>query len=142
MEKRCPVLPLPQKRQHFAAEAADFAIRQDRFQAVADFSPVLSVVDGEQHRYAAVFAFWPDAPFLKEAIGKILRGVAFERVDGYDGKLRIGLPIELLAEGRNSLARFRIHYACEVVDVTLRRKLFDLFRGRETSARSGAEKER
>jgi hypothetical protein len=142
LEERRAVLPLPQKRQHFATEAAYFAIGQDRFEAVADFSPVLAIIDGQQHHHAAVFAFWSDAPFLKEAIREILRRIAFERMDGYDGKLRVGLPIELLAQCRNFLARFRIHYACEIVNVTLRRKPFDFFRSRETRARSGAEKER
>ena len=84
-----------------------------------------------------VFAFWPDAPFFKEAIGKVLGRISFERVDGHDGKLRIRLPIEFLAKGRNFLARFRIHRACEIIDVTPRRKLFDLFRSRESPAGSG-----
>ena len=90
-------MPLPQKRQHFAPEATYFAIGQNRFEPVSDFGPVLTIVDGEQHHHATVFAFWPDAPFLKEAIGKILRRISFKCVDGYDGKLRVGLPIELLA---------------------------------------------
>jgi hypothetical protein len=140
LQKCRAVLPLPQKRQHFATEAAHFAIRQNRFQPVSDFRPVLSVVDREKHHHATVFASWPDAPFLKETIRKILRRISFKRVDGYNGKLRICFPIELLTQGRDFLARFRIHCASEVVDVTLRRKLFDLFRSRENSARSRPEK--
>ena len=49
----------------------------------------MTIIDSEQHHHATVFAFWPDAPFFKEAIGKVLGRISFERVDGYDGKLRI-----------------------------------------------------
>jgi small subunit ribosomal protein S20 len=125
---------LPEQGQHFAAEPAYFAIRQNGLKSVSHLRPVLPVAYGEQHHHAAVFAFWPYAPFLEKAVRKILNRIALERADGHDGKLRICFPVQFLAQGRNLLARLSVDHAGEIVDVTLRGELLDLFRSREIPA--------
>ncbi len=111
---------LAQKRQHIAPEAADFSVRQNRFEPVPDFGPVLMIVDGQQHHHAAVLALGPHTPLLEELVGKILNAVAFERVDGYDGQLCVCFLVQLLPKSRDLLLRIRIDYMGEIVDVTLR----------------------
>lgn len=129
LEERRAILALPQKRQHVPSEAAHLPVRQNRLEPVPDFGPVLMIVHRQQNHHAAVLALRPYAPFLEEPIGKILSGVAFERVDGYDGQLGIGFLVQLLAKRRDLLLRTRIDYLREIVDVSLRRELLDLFRG-------------
>ena len=101
-------MALAQKRQHVAPKAADFSVRQNRFEPVSDFCPVLMIVHRQQHHHAAVLALGPHAPLLEELVGKILNAVAFERVDGYDGQLRVCFLVQLLAESRDLLLRTRI----------------------------------
>ena len=127
LPERSAVLILPQQREHFAAKAADFAVRQNRLESVADFGPVLVIADSHEDHDAAVFAFGTDAPFLEETIGEVGGGAAFERMDGHDGDLRVGLLIEFLAKSGQLGAGIGVDYARKIVDVALRRELFDLF---------------
>jgi len=79
-----------------ASEPAYFAIRQNRFKSVSDLGPVLAVVHREQHDNPAIFAFWAYVPSVEEAVGKIGGCVAFERMDGDNGKLRVRFAVQFL----------------------------------------------
>jgi hypothetical protein len=116
-------LVLAQEWHHISAEAANLAIRQNGLQTVAHLGPVLMVVHGEQNHHAAILALWSDAPLTKKPVSEILRGVAFERVNGHDGDLRAGFLIHLLAKRSQVLARSVIQDAGEVIYVPLWRKL-------------------
>ena len=113
-------MALAQKRQHIAPEATDFSVRQNRFESVPDFGPVLMIVHRQQHHHTAVLALRPHTPLLEELVGKILSAVPFERVDGDDGELCVCFLVQLLAKSRDLLLRIRIDYMGEIVDVTLR----------------------
>ena len=117
------ILVLAQERHHIPAEAADCAIRQNRFQTVAHLGPILMVVHSEQNHHTTVLALWSDAPLTKKPVSEILHGVAFERVNGHDSDLRAGFLIHLLAKRRQVLARSVIQNAGEVIYVPLWRKL-------------------
>ena len=114
-----------------ATEPTYLSIRQNRLQPVSDFRPVLAVAYGEQHHHAAILALGPYAPFLKEAVSKILSRIAFERVDGDNRELRICFLVQFLTYCGNPLARLCIHHPSKVVDVALGGELLDLFSARE-----------
>lgn len=65
LQERRAILILPQKRQHLAAEPADFAVGQNRLETVTDLCPVFVIVYREQHHYTAIFALRAYAPFFE-----------------------------------------------------------------------------
>jgi len=76
-----------------SADVADFGIRQDTFEAVSYFNPVVVVVDGNEHEYATVGSLAANFPFFFEAIGEICLVVTVQIMDGNDGDLSVGLAV-------------------------------------------------
>jgi len=68
------VISLAKIRDHLASESTDFAVGQDRFQAVADLRPVFVVVHGEEYQDSAGGLFRTDAPFRCYVQGIIFDG--------------------------------------------------------------------
>ena len=119
------ILVLAQERHHISAKPADFAIRQNRLQAVAHLGPILMVVHSEQNHHATVLALWSDAPLSKKPVREILHRVALKRVNCHYGDLRVRFLIHLLAKRSQVLARSIIQDAGEVIYVPSWRKLVD-----------------
>ena len=111
------VVVLAQDRNHLAAEAADFAVGQDRFESVTDFCPILMVLHGEKNEYAAVSAFLADAPLLEQLVRELLFAFAFQRLDSDDGDLRVRLLLHFKTQSVQPRLRLLVKYAGEVVDV-------------------------
>ena len=70
----CIVISLAEIRDHLAAEATDFAVGQDWFQAIADLRPVFVIVYGEENQHAAGGLLGADAPLRCYVQGIIFDG--------------------------------------------------------------------
>ena len=87
---------LPEQRNGFASDCADFPIWQNRFQPVANFDPVTMILCRQQDQHALVCGFAADAPFVEE-IDRIAFDVgSVERLNSDDGNLRMRLLVDLL----------------------------------------------
>jgi hypothetical protein len=93
------VISLAKDGDGFAAEAADFAVGKDAFEAVADLSPIFVVVGGVEDEDAAADLLGADAPFCGEIIGIVEGGLVADGGDGDDGDLGFGFLVDLGAEG-------------------------------------------
>ena len=92
------VVPLAEDRDGFAAKAADFAVREDRLQAVADLGPVGAVVDGEEYQDTAIGLLGADAPFRGEVESVVDNWLAIGGGDGDYGDLRVCFLIDFGAK--------------------------------------------
>jgi hypothetical protein len=118
---------LAKQRNHLATEAADFAIGKNRFEAVADFGPILVVVSGEENQDAAIISFLPHTPLLEQTIREVGRFHAFEGADGDNGDLGICLLLDFGGESVDLLGGGRGDDVGEVVEVVRGAELLDAF---------------
>ena len=93
------VISLAQDGDGFATEAADFAVGEDAFEAVADLGPIFVVVGGVEDENAAADLLGPDTPFCGERVGVIKGGLAVESGDGDNSDLGFSFLIDFGAEG-------------------------------------------
>ena len=98
------VVSLPEIWNRFAAKGADFAVGENRFEAITDFESILVIVNGEQDQDAAI-GFGPDAQLRRKVDGIVLDGLVSQRLDGDDGDLCLGLLLNLGAKSGD--LRFR-----------------------------------
>ena len=98
-EERGVVISLAEDGHGFATEAADFAVGEDAFEAVADLRPIFVVVGGVEDEDAAAGLLGADAPFCGEGVGVVEDVLAVGGGDGDDGDLRFGFLVDLGAEG-------------------------------------------
>ncbi len=101
----------------FAAEAADFAVGEDGFEAVADLGEIFVIVDGVEDEDAAAGLLGADAPFGGEIEGVVEDGLAVGCGDGDDGDLRVGFLVDFGAEGGELVAGFGVEDVGQVGDV-------------------------
>jgi len=111
------VVILPQQRDRFAAKASDLAIRQDRFQPVADFDAVFVVLHRQQDQDSVVRGFAPDSPLLVQGHGVALDVGAVQGIYCDHGNLRLRFLVELLADVIELRDGGLIKDVSEVVDV-------------------------
>ncbi len=114
------VIPLTQKGDCFAPEAAHFPIGQNRFQAVTDLSPILVFIRSDQNENATRLLLWPHAPLCRQLKRILLNGLPFERSNGDHRNLRLCLLIDFGAQRRQFFLGLRAQHAREIVDITLR----------------------
>ena len=98
-EERGVVISLAEDGDGFASEAADFAVGEDAFEAVADLSPIFVVVGGVEDEDAAAHLLGADSPFCGESVGVVEGGLVADGGDGDDGDLSFGFLVDLGAEG-------------------------------------------
>ena len=101
----------------FPAKTTDFAIGQDRFQAVAYFDPVLVVLDGEKKQDSVIGGFAADAPLLEKRNCVALNVGAVQGINRHDGDLRVRLLVDLLANVVQLRDGGRVQNVGEIVDV-------------------------
>ena len=94
------VVSLAEDGDGFAPEAADFAVGEDAFEAIADLRPVFVIVGGVEDEDAAADLFGADAPFCCEGVGVVEGVLATCGGDGDDGDLGFGFLVDFGAEGR------------------------------------------
>lgn len=116
-----------QKRNHLAAEIADFAVGQDGLKAITDGGEILTIVNGEEDHHAAIFSLVANAPFFSQLNCVVRDGVAFRGVDGDDVKLCVGLIVKFGGELGELVARIGREGIREIVDRALRLKVRDFF---------------
>ena len=93
------VVSLAEDGDGFTAEAADFAVGEDAFEAVADLGPIFVIVGGVEDEDAATDLLGADSPFCGEVVGIVEDGLAVGGGDGDDGDLGFGFLVDLGAEG-------------------------------------------
>jgi hypothetical protein len=93
------VISLAENGDGFATEAADFAVGEDAFEAVADLSPIFVVVGGVEDEDAAANLLGADSPFCGEIVGVVEGGLVADGGDGDDGDLGFCFLVDLGAEG-------------------------------------------
>jgi len=101
---RCVIVALAEDGDGFAAEAADFAVGKDGFQAVSYLGPIPVVIDGEENEDAAIGLFGTYAPLGGQVDGVVLDGLTVCCGDGHYGDLGVGFLVELGAEGGELVA--------------------------------------
>ncbi len=94
------VIPLAQERNRFAPESAHFAVRQNGFEAVADFHAIFAVRGNKEDQHAARQLLRSHAPSGREVDRVLLDGFAFERGNGDHRNLRFRFLIDLRAQCR------------------------------------------
>src|SRR5262249_13954399 len=139
-KERAAIIPLDKQRYHLAPEPAYLAIRQDRFEAVADLHAVLAVLGGQQDQHAAVALLGTNPPARRQPDRKLLDRQALERADSHDRNLRAGHFVHFLGEGAEPRLALRIEHPGKVIHVALRLELFDVFPAR--GMRAGAKNQR
>ena len=111
---------MAEDRDSFAAEAADFAVREDRLQAIADLGPVGTVVHGEEYQDTAIGLLGANAPFRGEVESVLDDWLAVGGGDGDYGDLRVGFLIDFGAKSGELVAGGLAQDVGEIVYVTLR----------------------
>lgn len=124
-QNRAVVVVLLELRNGFAAKTTDFAIGQDRLQAVAYFDPVLVVLDGKKKEDSVICRLAADAPLLEKRNCVALNIGAIQGIYGYDGDLRVRLLVDLLANVVQLRDGGRVKNVGEIVDVVRRLQLRD-----------------
>src|SRR6185437_11496765 len=81
------IFALPEKRDCFAAKAADFAIGQDWLQPVANLGAIAMVIHRQQNQHTAIDRLGPDAPLLVKIGGVAFNVGTIERADSDHGNL-------------------------------------------------------
>ena len=116
-QRRAAVVALPQEGNRLAAEAAHFAVRQDRLQPVSDLDAVFPILHGQQDQNSVIGGFAADPPLLEQVDGVALDVRTVQRIDGHDRDLRVGLLFNLLADVIQLRNGALIEDMGEVVDV-------------------------
>jgi len=111
------VISLAEDGDRFATEAADFAVGENAFEAIADLGPILVVVGGVKDEDAAADLFGADAPFCGEIEGVVEDVLAVCGGDGDDGDLGFGFLVDFGAERGEFGFAVRGEDVGEVVDV-------------------------
>ena len=117
---RAAVVVLAQKWNRFAAESPYFAIRQNRFQPVANLGSVAVFLCGQQDQHTAICGFAADSPFLVQIDGIALDIGAIERLNGDNGDLRMRLLVDLPADVIELRDCGLVENVREIVDVVRR----------------------
>jgi len=105
-------------RNHLAADIAHFPVRQNAFQAVTHVDAPLAVVHRQQDQNSAIGALLAHVPFVFQAAGVIRDIIAFQRMNGHNRHLGIGLRVvELAADAIQARNRFRREHVGKVADV-------------------------
>ncbi len=92
------VISLAEDGDGFAAEAADFAVGENSFEAVADLGPIFVVVGGVENEDAAADLLGADAPFCGEGVGVVEDVLAVCGGYGDYGDLGFGFLVDFGAE--------------------------------------------
>ena len=129
------VIILLEQRNHFAAKAAHFAVRQDWLEAVADRNEIFVVVGSEQNQDSAIFLFGTDSPLLGQVYRVIGGFGAVERAHCDDRDLRAGLLIDFLAEDGEFLLGAGTDHTRKIIHIALRLEGLDIFRAGGPSER-------
>lgn len=91
------IVSILEKRNGFASETADFAVRQDGLEPISDLRAVLAIIDGRKDQHAAIRLLTADAPLLEKFYRVIVDVVAIERLHSYDCDLRLRFLINFSA---------------------------------------------
>jgi hypothetical protein len=98
-EQHCAaVVALLQEGNGFAPKAADFAVRQNRLQAVANFDAVFPVLHSEENQNSVIGGFAADAPLLVQVDGVVLNFRTVQGIDGHNRDLRVRFLFDLQAD--------------------------------------------
>ena len=116
---RSVVIPFAQVRHSLAQEPTDFAIREDRLEAIANLDAVLAVVNCEQNQNSTRGLFRPNSPLRRKSDRIIFDGPAFQRLDSDDRNLRLCLLIHLGAKRREQVTSRLAQDAGEIIYVAL-----------------------
>ena len=122
------VVALAQQRNHIASEPTHLAVGKDRFEAVADFRPVLVITDCEQDHHASVRSLVPDTPLLKKVVGEVFHCVTLQGLDGDQCDLGLGFLIDFRTQAREPFHRGGVEHAGKIIDVSLYVELLPLLR--------------
>ena len=90
LQNRRAILALAQQRPHVDDHIAHEPIGQNRLQPITNLDTILPVFDRKHQHEAVVLPLVADAPPVKKIVGKILDGLAVERIDGYQRHLDAG----------------------------------------------------
>ena len=116
-QQRAGVVVLPQQRNRLTAKSANFPVRQDWFQAVANFDPVFPVLHGQQDQDSMIGFLAADSPAFEQVDGVAVDIRTIQRIDGHDRDLRLRLLIDLLADVIQLRDGGGIENVGEIVDV-------------------------
>ena len=92
-------------------------VRQDRFEAIANFDANLTLVRRDQHEHAVVDGVLSDAPFLEQPVRVLLDRHAVERRHRDQHDFRPGLLLGRAQQLLELAARALAEQVAEVVDV-------------------------
>ena len=119
---------LAKQRYHFAPETANFAVGQNGLESIANFKPVLMIIDRQQDDGAAIAALVAHLPTLVQSRSERLRFHPVESMHGDHGDLRLSFLVDFLADSGELRHSLGVEGAGEIVYIAMELKTLDLFR--------------
>ena len=124
------VIAFPEVGYEQATRVTCTRISDHRFEAVADFRPILAVIGGDQQQDSAIIFFRSNPKLLVQTVRVSLDFGPVQGFDGHDGHLRAGLFLQFLAERFELNFCLRLNNSSAIGDVAGWVEILEIIRAR------------